>query len=322
MKADPDVANWTPVQFITLELDGQAVPFMFEPPGASIAPPLLSGHAVNGPQQLVVGPATLADLHKQVGDTVEASYEGQHRTLRIVGTATFPAIGVNGSLHPSTGSGAVASTQILHQSPDPVCGFPADMMLIRMRPKVGAAESFDGHTTHCDGHQPDLQHGACEQQLLRRPRFSAAGSGPGGDRRLPHDWLGSRATRCCTRTGSGCGARPDARRLGAEEAAGLGDPQGSGVHQCASYCPRSAGNRRWRWVSGSSSACRSASRSADGCGHCSPGRSSSSPPESTVPLLSVILVVVGRVGLCEPCRHHSRAYRRPHAHGARGPQSE
>ena len=31
-----------------------------------------------GRDQLVLGPATLADLHKQVGDTVEASYEGQH----------------------------------------------------------------------------------------------------------------------------------------------------------------------------------------------------------------------------------------------------
>ena len=48
VRADPDVATWTPVQFLTLELDGQAIPFMFEPPGASIAPPLLSGHAVNG----------------------------------------------------------------------------------------------------------------------------------------------------------------------------------------------------------------------------------------------------------------------------------
>ena len=38
VRADPDVATWTPVQFLTLELDGQAIPFMFEPPGASIAP--------------------------------------------------------------------------------------------------------------------------------------------------------------------------------------------------------------------------------------------------------------------------------------------
>ena len=112
---------------------------MFEPPAASIAPPLLSGHAVAGPDQLVVGPATLAGLHKRVGDTVTVNYEGHHGTLHIVGTATFPAIGVEGTLHPSTGTGAVASTQVLQQSADPNCGLPADMVLIRMRSTVSPA---------------------------------------------------------------------------------------------------------------------------------------------------------------------------------------
>jgi hypothetical protein len=139
---DSDVATWTPVQFFTFELDGQAVPFMFEPPAASIAPPLLSGHAVAGPDQLVVGPATLAGLHKRVGDTVTVNYEGHHGTMHIVGTATFPAIGVNGTLHPSTGTGAVASTQILPQSADPYCGLPADMVLIRMRSTVAPAAAL------------------------------------------------------------------------------------------------------------------------------------------------------------------------------------
>ena len=58
-------------------------------------------------------------LHKRVGDTVKASYEGQQGTLRIVGTATFPAIGINGTFHPSTGTGAIASTQILPRTPTP-----------------------------------------------------------------------------------------------------------------------------------------------------------------------------------------------------------
>jgi hypothetical protein len=139
---DSDVSTWTPVQFFTFELDGQAVPFMFEPPAASIAPPLLSGHAVAGPDQLVVGPATLAGLHKRVGDTVTVNYEGHHGTLHIVGTATFPAIGVEGTLHPSTGTGAVASTQVLQQSADPNCGLPADMVLIRMRSTVSPAAAL------------------------------------------------------------------------------------------------------------------------------------------------------------------------------------
>jgi hypothetical protein len=142
LREDSAVVAWTPVQFFTLSMDGQAVPFMFEPPKASIAPPLLSGHAVYAPDQVVIGPATLASLHKRVGDTVTVSYAGQHGTLRVVGTATFPAIGVNGTFHPSTGTGAVASTQILPLTADPVCGQQADMVLIRMRPTLPPAEAL------------------------------------------------------------------------------------------------------------------------------------------------------------------------------------
>jgi hypothetical protein len=81
-------------------------------------------------------------LHKRVGNTVTVSYEGEHGTLRIVGTATFPAIGVNGTFHPSTGTGAVASTQILPLTPDPVCGQQADMVLIRMHSTVSPAAAL------------------------------------------------------------------------------------------------------------------------------------------------------------------------------------
>ncbi len=139
---DRDVETWTTARFFTLELDGQAVPFMFEPPASPLSPPLLSGHAVLGPNQVVIGPETLAALHKRVGEIVEASYEGQHVTLHIVGAATFPAVGVNGTFHPSTGIGAVASTQLLPPAPSRVCGEEADMVFIKMRPGVTATAAL------------------------------------------------------------------------------------------------------------------------------------------------------------------------------------
>lgn len=142
LRSDPDVQTWTTVQFFTLNLDGQVVPFMFEPPGSTIAPPLLSGHAVEAADQVVIGPATLAALHKRVGDSVELAAQGRKGTLHIVGEATFPAIGVNGTFHPSTGTGAVASTQLLQTPPDPVCGPEADLVLIRMRAGVSAAAAL------------------------------------------------------------------------------------------------------------------------------------------------------------------------------------
>ena len=75
---DPAVAHWTGVYFETIELDGQAVPVLASSPDAPVSPPLLSGHGLQAAAQVVLGPATLAQLHKHVGDTVIAS-TGQGR---------------------------------------------------------------------------------------------------------------------------------------------------------------------------------------------------------------------------------------------------
>ena len=67
---------------------------------------------------MVLGSATLAALHKKVGDTVMVSYGAPQDApvyvppspMVIVGTATMPAIGVSGHLHPSMGTGALLPT--------------------------------------------------------------------------------------------------------------------------------------------------------------------------------------------------------------------
>jgi hypothetical protein len=65
MRSNPDVAAWTLVWFASANLDGQAVPLLFGRPGATVAPPILSGHPVDGRDQVVLGPATLAQLHQR-----------------------------------------------------------------------------------------------------------------------------------------------------------------------------------------------------------------------------------------------------------------
>ncbi len=72
---DPDVAAWTGVDYNNFEIDGESVPVLFGRPGAAVAPPILSGHGLDANNQIVIGSATLAVLHKHVGDTVELSYE-------------------------------------------------------------------------------------------------------------------------------------------------------------------------------------------------------------------------------------------------------
>src|ERR1700733_5818257 len=92
---DRDVAAATGAYFATLQSDGQTVPGIAVSTPAAITPSALTGKKLGEAGQIVLGPATLAALHKRVGDTVTVS-EGQiipPTRLRIVGTAALPTIG-------------------------------------------------------------------------------------------------------------------------------------------------------------------------------------------------------------------------------------
>jgi hypothetical protein len=93
---DPDVVAASGVYLgNALQLDKETgVPVLGANPNAPVAPPLLSGHGLEGPKQIVLASSTLASLHKKVGDTVVASGgAGPPVRLRIVGTVTMPAVG-------------------------------------------------------------------------------------------------------------------------------------------------------------------------------------------------------------------------------------
>ena len=110
LRHDPEVASYSGVWFATMQLDGVEVPTLLSDPGSSVTPPVVSGHGLAAPHQVVLGAATLAQLHKSLGDTVELQYvPGYPRRpipLTIVGVATMPAIGIAEGLHTSMGVGA------------------------------------------------------------------------------------------------------------------------------------------------------------------------------------------------------------------------
>jgi hypothetical protein len=117
---DPDVAAWTGFNFADVQIDGQTVPALDDGTHAAFGPPILSGHAIEAKNQIVLGAATLAALHKRIGQSVVVSY-GSPKDLPIyqpptrivvVGTATMPAIGTPGTLHPSMGTGALFSNAL------------------------------------------------------------------------------------------------------------------------------------------------------------------------------------------------------------------
>ena len=128
---DRDVAAWTGIWFGTAQVDGQTVPVIGAAAGVPVGPPVLSGTGLRGPGQVVLGAATLAQLHKRVGDMVTVSDGAAHPfRLRVVGTATLPSLGVAGTLHTEMGTGALLPYQLI---PGAVGGEPNNI-LVALRP--------------------------------------------------------------------------------------------------------------------------------------------------------------------------------------------
>jgi len=137
---DPDVEHWAGVYFEDAEIDGQQVGVLAVSPNAAVVPTPLTGHPLQSADQVVLGPATLAALHKQVGDTVVADTGARRPVhLHIVGTATMPTIGGSGSPDLQMGSGAVMASTLfpagyLNTQGSAVPG--PDAFLITIRPGV------------------------------------------------------------------------------------------------------------------------------------------------------------------------------------------
>ncbi len=138
---DRAVAAWTGIYFATFKVDGQTVPVLGESPRARVGPPVLSGHGLDGAGQIVLGPATVAQLHKRVGDVVTVDNGGGGRfRLRIAGTATLPSLGIQGTLHTEMGTGAEVAYPLI---PHAVSSQPNDV-LVTLRPGADRATARAG----------------------------------------------------------------------------------------------------------------------------------------------------------------------------------
>jgi hypothetical protein len=154
---DPDVAAWSGYDgYASVQMEGQNVPILIGHPHAKVAPPILSGHGLDANNQIVLGSATLAQLHKKVGDTITVSYGSPKDApiyipptpLLIVGTATFPAVGTSSFIadHPSMGTGALVPVGVeppaFHQATlakDPNLNGP-ELVFVRLRAGVSVAQ--------------------------------------------------------------------------------------------------------------------------------------------------------------------------------------
>ena len=166
------VAATTGVDFATVQIDGQTVPAMAAPTRPAVAPHILSGHGLDGSHELVLGPATLAQLHQRVGGTVTLASGSFHVRLTIAGTATMPAIGGVLTVHTSMSTGALFSTAVLPGGAGsgpfgPLLSGP-NAILIRLRPgrQPGGGPAIDAGDQPAAHRDAELAAGAGRQ---RRP---------------------------------------------------------------------------------------------------------------------------------------------------------
>ena len=150
LDSDPAVDAYATYQDLHAQIDGQDVPILLGDTNAKVSPPVLSGHPLEADDQIVLGAATLASLHKHVGDTVigsfgtpaDAPFYVAPTRLTIVGTATLPAVVGSGSFadHITMGSGAILSTSFLgppQTNTDPTTSGPP-LVFVRLRPGISA----------------------------------------------------------------------------------------------------------------------------------------------------------------------------------------
>ncbi len=145
---DRSVAAWSAVDFGgSMAVGGQEVPVFGERPGATVSPPILTGHGLDAANQIVFGGETLSALHAHLGETVTVRIAGaKPRALQVVGTATMPIIGIQvGATHPTMGTGALVPVTLIPvsvsnandvQPPGP------DAVLVRLRRGADPAASL------------------------------------------------------------------------------------------------------------------------------------------------------------------------------------
>jgi hypothetical protein len=149
LSRDSSVAAFAGVYFETFAFNGVGVPVLGMTPHATVQPPLLAGHGLNAPDQVVLGPATMAQLHLQLGDTLQARYTTHVTKLRVVGVATMPAIGIGHGLHLSLGVGGLIDYNLIPATARNIQGFSThgpNMILVRF--KNGTSPALDNRSVN------------------------------------------------------------------------------------------------------------------------------------------------------------------------------
>lgn len=126
-----------PVTIDNKRIDGMAVTSV---KGHSLMPTPLSGRAPERPDEIMLGSATMSQLHAHLGSTVRATIAdaGEPLTFRVVGEGVFPTLSDAMGL----GKGLAITPQGLRRGVQDAPSF--DQALIRFRPGVDKAKAVAG----------------------------------------------------------------------------------------------------------------------------------------------------------------------------------
>ena len=117
LSRDRDVGAWAGVAFESVLLDGRSTPMLGIQFGkGEVTPPRLDGSARPGDREIVLGASTLERLGKHIGDHVEVGSARNRQSLRIVGTAVFPTLGVIHGDRTSLAVGAMVTRQTMQMA--------------------------------------------------------------------------------------------------------------------------------------------------------------------------------------------------------------
>ncbi len=114
MSGQRAVAGWSELSFAQLPIDGHVLPVMgVRHDLGTVQPPTTSGQPMGSGDQIELGNATLRELGKKIGDTVQFGARPFTRTLTITGTVTLPSFGLTTGDHVSLGRGAMLPEETL-----------------------------------------------------------------------------------------------------------------------------------------------------------------------------------------------------------------
>lgn len=114
---DREVSGYALGVYGRLEIGGQAVPAVgIDQVRGDVFPTLLQGRAPQRDGEIVLGDAVLGRIHRGVGDTVEVGGAGGHQTMRVVGRAVFPVLGIGDFEPTSLGVGAALTVGGLYDA--------------------------------------------------------------------------------------------------------------------------------------------------------------------------------------------------------------